>query len=39
MEIMYVESRARRVSETMMSKAKVEPRLIRQRMPAMMEVR
>jgi len=39
MEIMYVERRARSVRETMMLNANVEPRFMRQRMPARMEVR
>ncbi len=38
-EIMYVERRARRVSETIILNANVEPRLTRQRIPAAMEVR
>ena len=39
MEIMYVERRASRERETMMLKARVEPRLMRQRMADKTEVR
>lgn len=39
MEIMYVDRRPRRLSETMMLKANVEPRLIRHRIPVKIEVR